>query len=338
MRILVAYDGSVCGDGALYDLASSGIPPDAEILVLSVANPFPRFQPALGPGGDWSPRAPEPDRSEAEASLAESRILAERAARYLAAGFPGWRIRIRAVPGLPAERILSQAESWKPDLLVLGTHGRSALGRMLLGSVIQKVLLHCRRPVRIARARIGADAAAPRLLLAMDGSPSAFAALDSIAARNWPAGTQARLLAVVDARSAMDGLLLADAGESWIGSRLLEAETRLSAARLAVSTELRSGDPRRVILHEAGTWQAQCIFMGCRGLNPFQRFLLGSVSTAVAFHAPCSVEVFRAGKGRGAGEGEAKAAKSRAGNQGTLNMVRNRRKRPAPKSNSIRHR
>jgi nucleotide-binding universal stress UspA family protein len=44
---------------------------------------------------------------------------------------------------------------------------------------------------------------------------------------------------------------------------------------------------------EAEIWGADAIVIGARGLGPLDRLLLGSVSTAVVSHAPCSVEVFR---------------------------------------------
>ncbi|MDB5048752.1 MAG: Universal stress protein UspA-like nucleotide-binding protein [Fibrobacteres bacterium] len=261
MRILVAYDGSVCGDGALFDLAAAGLPSRADILVMTVAN-------------------------SADA-LSGSLAMAERARRYLAERFAGWRIRCEAFLDSPARGILSRAGTWKPDLIVMGTHGHPSPGQPNLGSVTQKILLHSTRPVRIARARIGADPSAPRLILGMDGSPGAFAALGVLAARNWPKHTQVRLLAAVDWRESLEGAF------SPIGKRLRQAAAKLSAKGLTVTHELRLGEPRRIILQEAKTWSANCVFLGSRGMNPYQGYLLGSVSTAVAFHAPCSVEVIR---------------------------------------------
>jgi nucleotide-binding universal stress UspA family protein len=47
---------------------------------------------------------------------------------------------------------------------------------------------------------------------------------------------------------------------------------------------------------KARDWRAQNLFLGSRGLNSVERFLIGSVSSAVAAHAPCSVEVVKAKK------------------------------------------
>jgi nucleotide-binding universal stress UspA family protein len=49
--------------------------------------------------------------------------------------------------GHAAEAIASVVDAEKPDLIVMGTHGHSALGNMLLGSVASGVLARCQVPV-----------------------------------------------------------------------------------------------------------------------------------------------------------------------------------------------
>lgn len=71
------------------------------------------------------------------------------------------------------------------------------------------------------------------------------------------------------------------------------AASKLRATGLAVSTWVREGNPKQVLVNEAKRWKADCIFVGARGLRGIKRFLLGSVSMAVTARAPCSVEVVR---------------------------------------------
>jgi len=66
---------------------------------------------------------------------------------------------------------------------------------------------------------------------------------------------------------------------------------KLRAAGLVVSSVVKEGDPKRVLIEEAEQVGADCLFVGARGLRRLERFLLGSVSTAVAARAHCSVEV-----------------------------------------------
>ena len=71
------------------------------------------------------------------------------------------------------------------ELIVVGAHGRSTFGRMLFGSVSQNALSHSPCSVRVARGRRSAGAGV-RVLLAVDGSPDAVAAMDAIARANGP--------------------------------------------------------------------------------------------------------------------------------------------------------
>ena len=63
----------------------------------------------------------------------------------------GWKVRLSYADGSPAQAIAKFAEAEKPDLIVMGTHGHSALGNVLLGSVANGVLARCRIPVLLVR-------------------------------------------------------------------------------------------------------------------------------------------------------------------------------------------
>lgn len=62
---------------------------------------------------------------------------------------------------------------------------------------------------------------------------------------------------------------------------------------MKITTKVLSGSPKRVILEEAEAFGADLIVVGSHGYGMFERFLLGSVSQAVALHAKCSVEIVR---------------------------------------------
>ena len=53
--------------------------------------------------------------------------------------------------GKPEEDILKTAENWKADLLVLGTHGRTGLKHLFMGSVAERILRHSVIPVMVVR-------------------------------------------------------------------------------------------------------------------------------------------------------------------------------------------
>jgi nucleotide-binding universal stress UspA family protein len=56
---------------------------------------------------------------------------------------------------------------------------------------------------------------------------------------------------------------------------------------------VKEEDPKRLLISEAESWGADCIFVGAKGMGRVERFLTGSVSSAVAARAHCSVEVAR---------------------------------------------
>jgi universal stress protein A len=64
---------------------------------------------------------------------------------------PGLRIEVMLEEGAPVGVILAQAGELPADLIVMGTHGRGGLERLLLGSVTTKVLRHAPCPVLCVR-------------------------------------------------------------------------------------------------------------------------------------------------------------------------------------------
>jgi nucleotide-binding universal stress UspA family protein len=63
---------------------------------------------------------------------------------------------------------------------------------------------------------------------------------------------------------------------------------------VGVETHVREGQPAEVIIDVANQEQADLIVVGSRGLTGIKRYLLGSVSSKVSEHAPCSVMIVRA--------------------------------------------
>ena len=303
MKILLAYDGSSCAVAALNDLQRAGLPAVAEVRILSVAEVFlppPPDAPAVG-------AAPPPvgvQRAQARAlqAVEEARSLAMQARDRVLERFPGWQVQADARADAPAWAVIKEADAWQPDLIVVGSHGRSALGRLVIGSVSHRVVTEARCSVRVARGRGVTDAVPIRLVLGVDGSAGAVAAVQAMAARTWPGATAIRLLAALEPRMSTARSSVLPATAAWVRQddaddlawvpRMVEAlAERLRAAGVTVSSVLKEGDPKRLLLEEAEQWHADTICLGARGLSGIARFVLGSVSTAVAMRAPCSVEV-----------------------------------------------
>ena len=69
----------------------------------------------------------------------------------------------------------------------------------------------------------------------------------------------------------------------------------LTRSGLSAEPIVQEGDPKHVLLREAERCGADSIFVGAKGHSRLERFLLGSVSSAIAARAHCSVEVIRQG-------------------------------------------
>ncbi|MGZ8520121.1 MAG: universal stress protein [Candidatus Binatia bacterium] len=220
---------------------------------------------------------------------------------WLRAQFPAWKVQTEVCGQSPAWAIIEKAHEWKPDIIVLGSHNRSALGRLFLGSVSQTVLTETCCSVRIARGRLGKDPSPVQILIGVDGSPGAALAVTEVASRAWPPDTKAHLVAALD-RAISTALDWTEEGfkdeRAWLENIFATWTEKLHASGISVSEIVKEGDPKEVLVEEAERLRADCIFLGARGLRRLERFLLGSVSTAVAARAQCSVEIVRPGKQR----------------------------------------
>jgi nucleotide-binding universal stress UspA family protein len=230
----------------------------------------------------------------------DSLALARRARSRIRQLFPGWEIQAEAGLGSPGSEIIAKADEWRPDLIVVGSHGRTALGELFFGSVSQKVVNGARGSVRVARGRIVEPDVPARLIVGVDGSEEADAAVEDIASRDWPDGSQVRIVnSAWTIPSASDPGTAVNYAE-WIAQETERvkkaaegAAEKLGSAGLKVSIVVKEKEPKALLCSEAEDFMADCIFVGSRGMGRLDRFILGSVSLGVATRAHCSVEVVR---------------------------------------------
>lgn len=306
-RIMVAYDGTRGANAALTHLANgrAGLPRELEALVLCVADVWTTATrlAAFGPYGlDVAPVTESQLRTietDERIAMKKARATALEASKTLRAANPRWTVRAEACANAPAWAIVKRAGEWRADLIVIGSHGRSALGRVVLGSVSHAVLREAPCSVRVVHGAGGRAGGPLSIVIGYDGSLDAEAAIQSVAARTWPKGSSACLVTAADARLASAGAkslrsaMTNHRGLMWIEPLLARAAQRLTEAGLHVTSVVRVGDARRALVREAIRRDADEMFVGARGVQGVKRFLLGSVSTAVAMQARCPVEVVR---------------------------------------------
>jgi nucleotide-binding universal stress UspA family protein len=291
MRLLIGYDGSPHAVTALHDLKNAGLPERGEALLLALADLF------LPP---WPPDAPFNATGQGAVHLrreAESRqdsLLAEaqNAALLLKESLPDWNVRAEADIDAPARGLLKRAEDWKADLLCVGAPHTTRLERLFFGSVCQRVVSHAKTTVRIGRTEgLGRPL---RLMLATDGSPDAEAAAEMIPTRRWPANTEVHVVCVRDTRCVpFAGEMVVPVPVEPERGRIEAIAARLQAAGLNASCAIREGVPKDELIAAATESGAHCVFTGASGMGSIERFFMGSVSSALAARATCSVEIVR---------------------------------------------
>ena len=306
MKILLAVDGSEASLVAVENAARTPWPEGSVVRIVSAAEiPFLTRH--------WAIPMPSGSYKEWERILEERSVESTTRAMARFAEIAGARTEVvaRTLIGDPKIAILDEAERWGADLIMVGTHGYNALERLWLGSVSRAVATNAKCSVEVARRREARDTTgrAMRILLAVDGSEFSDAAVEEIADRPWPPGSEVRAISVIHlpftptpetwslpdsyyAHLEKAGRELAESAINRAIARLRESDTARETP-LVLTGEFIVGHPAETIIETSKKWGADLIALGSHGRRGFTRFLLGSVSHAVASHAPCSVEIVR---------------------------------------------
>lgn len=311
MRIFIGYDGSESSDAVLEDLKRAGLPRNSEVRVATVGELLmssPQVKEVAAQEiTSWRLGAAlKQAETHADRVIREAEDLSEKAADSISLLFPEWDVTSEVITGTPAWELIDAAERWNADLVVVGSRGRSAISRLLLGSVSRTVVTDSQRSVRVARpVERKNEKSPPHIIIGIDGSQAAKEAVLAVGRRVWQDGTHVRLVAAHDrpspagiaARLPRTADMISAANQSSISrmDQMIDwARYQLKSIGLNVSMSIQKGDPKRIILKEARKFDAESIFVGTREFkNALERFRLGSVSAGVVTNAHCSVEVVR---------------------------------------------
>ena len=202
-KLLIAYDGSTCSDAALQDLKRAGLAENLDAVILSVAPVFLPPDDQIADDEVVSPGAlamVSELQHEAREALNHAHAIAEEGADRVKKIFPGWTVSVRAEGDSPAWAVIKTATRLHADLIIEGGHHHSSAGgRLIMGSVSQRVLYDADCSVRLARCSIQPREGPMRIVVGCDGSAEACAAVDAIASRTWPADSEVRVVTAGDA-------------------------------------------------------------------------------------------------------------------------------------------
>lgn len=283
--ILVGVDGSPESDAAVSWAAREASLRHEPVTLMHVVQPV---------VGSW-PISPE-QATIAQWQNENARHAIDQACKGLAAASDQSQdVRTEVLHSHPVDALVDASDQAR--MIVVGSHGTGALGRLLLGSVSRGVVEHAHCPVAV----IHTDEASPPvdphapILLGVDGSPA------SEAATAWAFDEASRRKVELIALHAwsdvgvfpilgMDWRTYQAEGEEALAERLAGWQERYPDVH--VTRRLVCDKPARWLLE--GSQSAQLVVVGSHGRGGFGGMLLGSVGSTVAQSARVPVIVVRA--------------------------------------------
>lgn len=197
------------------------------------------------------------------------------------------------------------------QLVVMGTHGRTGLDRLMLGSVANKVIRHS--PVPVMTVRAGAedtpdrDVAMNTVLAPIDFSPHSRAALRTakqFAARH---GARLDLLFVAEKRTVptfsdtgLPGVSVVEMDPDIVNNAeagLKQLNQNVGGPDVESDYHVKEGGVADTIVNFAEDRGVNLIVMATRGMTGIDRFVLGSTAERVVRTGPCPVLTIRTGNG-----------------------------------------
>ncbi len=241
------------------------------------------------------------DTARRETEL-RTRTLVDEVRRDAAdAGAPGVEdveIVVLVVAGAAAEHLVDRSRN--ADVLVVGSRGRGAVAAALLGSVSLRCVMHAHCPVVVVHEADGparADGHRPTVVVGVDGSPTARAALEVAAREARRRGARLQVVGAyqppdtwsdVQAVTAIPADELRESVRSAISADVGEVLGDEGAPdRQAVDLDVVEGSPAEVLIRRAA--EADLLVVGSRGQATLPGLVLGSVALRVVVGASCPV-------------------------------------------------
>src|SRR5215211_1387751 len=266
IRILLPVDGSPEASAAL-PYAAALATPGTEIVLLTVV-----------------PSATDADAARAGLATAAQRLRVA-----------GQTVRTEVATGNPARRIVDIAAELRVEMIVMASHGRGAIGRLIYGSVADRVGRESPVPVMVVRTKQLAPGPVgiTRLVVPLDGSSRAESALPVATTISQRLGTPISLVRVVDPADAMPPAVGVDEAIPFEiydeAEKELEQEARrylemmaqkLREQGLPMTTSVLVGSPASSI--EEATHFGDVLVLSSHERTGVMRWLLGSLAEKLA--------------------------------------------------------
>lgn len=307
--IVVPLDGSQLAETALPYAAALARAVGAEIVLLRVVEEMRPLYDARRREVVWV------DPANPRQELLSPELLGAAVERLAGLGLKAQPV-VRL--GDPRKEILAEAEQHADPVIVLASHGRGGLGRVLLGSVATRVLQLSTCPVLVVRARETdaqpAHVAFTQIAVPLDGSREAEQALPIALDLVRATGATLQLVRVAETfRHELPedpGPVLRTPSYEAILQRFdqMEAEARdylqamaeqLREQGLTVTVEVRSGDPWDELLDYTRTTRPDLMVMTTHGRGGVARWFFGSVADRLLTHSDVPLLLIRVREAEG---------------------------------------
>jgi nucleotide-binding universal stress UspA family protein len=265
--LMVCTDGSDEGQHAVAVTLELAQACGSQVLAVQVVQVVPEFQ------------AVAPDvRATLEKGAQENMAVVQAAADKLGVSLKPVMPRAQ----MPHAAIVAAAEKLRPDLVIVGRCGKSALARILMGNVTARIIGHS--PVNVLVVPRGGTISFQRLLVASDGSPYSQAA--------W----KIALSMAKEAKSHLIGVAVApEEGDIAEAQAIIRGMlTDASQAGVALKGINPQGiDPADGIVQQAIKNEVDLIVVGSYGRTGLKKLLMGSVTERVIGQSPCPILVVK---------------------------------------------
>lgn len=295
-RILCPIDFSESSRQALHYAKALSAWYDARLTVLHVCIDLPVLEMASPLGHSVS----------ATVLIEESQLAERRAAvrRFVTSEVGDERVDIIVNEGTDAKaEILKAAAAAEASLIVMGTHGRSGIDHVLLGSVTEKVLHKAACPILVVPPHApsvdgGVSPVFKRIVCAVDFSTGSLVALKVALELAQEADARLTILHAIEFPAALREVVFSTdvdvdrlhaAAEAEFLRRLRALVPAQARTYCTVATRVNEGKPAREIQRVAAAEGADLIVMGVHGRGTVDLMVFGSNTNAVSRNAACPV-------------------------------------------------
>jgi nucleotide-binding universal stress UspA family protein len=197
--------------------------------------------------------------------------------------------------GMAPDVILSFAQSQKPNVIVMGTHGHRGFDRLMVGSVTNRVMRRAPCPVLAVPHPQDSDVGGRehgqahhlnRILFCTDFSDNSTRALEYAVSGAAEYDAELTLLHVLEGSESSE---VKEAVLSAVTEELNKLIPPATRSTLKIKTALRVGKPYQQIIQVASEWQSDLVIMGVHGRGAIDLAVFGSTTYRVIQLGPCPV-------------------------------------------------